>query len=206
MSLRQPRVHIKTILLLLMFGAAWHFALAGKVYAKAWLSQTLLESAWSRSQDGGLFIKPWPWADFWPVAKLTVPRLGIEQLVLAGDSGNVLAFAPGYSLSSAPLSSSGVSLISGHRDTHFAFLKDLVEGDELIIQGIFGQHVYKVTLAKIVNQHDFFVPRGGVYIASQESNDNANRLQSQLLLVTCYPFDSSEQGDLRYAVLATQTF
>ena len=29
-------------------------------------------------------MKPWPWADTWPVARLVVPSLGIDQIVLEG--------------------------------------------------------------------------------------------------------------------------
>ena len=188
----------------LALGAAWNLALAGNVYAKARLAKVLLERAWAESQDGLVEVKPWPWADFWPVAKLQAPRLGIEQIVLAGDSGNVLAFAPGYTRSSAPLSSPGVTLISGHRDTHFAFLKELVEGDELLIDTPPGEQVYKVATAKVVNQTEFSVPRSGTFITDPNSAQNSQQQESQLLLVTCYPFDAIEQGDLRYVVLASK--
>src|SRR5690606_25926119 len=64
--------------------------------AKAALAQVLLQSAWSQSRDSGDAVKPWPWADTHPVARLSVPRLAIDQIVLAGDAGRVLAFGPGW--------------------------------------------------------------------------------------------------------------
>jgi sortase A len=198
------RITINLLMCILLLTAAWHFALAGKVYAKAWLAQELLTQAWSQSNSGLDAVKPWPWADFWPIAKLTVPRLGIEQLVLAGDSGNVLAFAPGYTRSSVSLGEPGITLFSGHRDTHFNFLKDLIAGDELLIQGPSGTYVYQVELAHVVDQTNFSVPRSGTFLTSLSSNQMPQHEQSQLLLVTCYPFDAIEQSDYRYLVLATK--
>jgi len=203
-SLNTKQLFIKMLMLALLLSAAWNFALAGKVYAKAWLAQALLERAWSQSNSGIDAVKPWPWADFWPVAKLTVPRLGVEQVVLAGDSGNVLAFAPGYTSSSVSLGQPGITLFSGHRDTHFNFLKDLVAGDELLIQGPTGTYVYQVELAHVVDQTEFFVPRSGTFLTSLPSNQALQSEKSQLLLVTCYPFDAMEQSDYRYLVLATK--
>ena len=133
-----------------------------------------------------------------------MPRLGVEQLVLAGDSGNVLAFAPGYTRSSVSLGEPGITLFSGHRDTHFNFLKDLVAGDELLIQGPTGTYVYQVELAHVVDQTEFFVPRSGTFLTSLPSNQALQYEKSQLLLVTCYPFDAMEQSDYRYLVLATK--
>lgn len=198
------RITINLLMCIVLCTAAWHFALAGKVYAKAWLAQELLTRAWSQSNSGLDAVKPWPWADFWPIAKLTVPRLGVEQIVLAGDSGNVLAFAPGYTRSSVSLGEPGITLFSGHRDTHFNFLKDLVAGDELLIQGPSGTYVYQVELAQVVDQTSFSVPRSGAFLTNLSSNQMPQHKQSQLLLVTCYPFDAIEQSDDRYLVLATK--
>ena len=204
MRLSPKHVLIKVLICALVLSAAWHFVLAGKVYAKAWLAQALLERAWHQSDKGLDVAKPWPWADFWPVAKLTVPRLGIDQIVLAGDSGNVLAFAPGHTRSSASLGQAGIVLFSGHRDTHFNFLKDLVAGDELLIQGPSESYVYEVELAQVMDQTEFFVPRSGTFLTSSVSHKASQHESSQLLLVTCFPFDAITQGDQRYVVLASK--
>ena len=80
------------------------------------MAPLLIERAWQRSlNDGGRPVKPWPWADTWPVARLTVPEQGIELLVLAGDSGNALAFGPGLAPYSTPPGVRGVAVIAGHR-------------------------------------------------------------------------------------------
>ena len=53
--------------------------------AKAVLAQQLLRRAWEHSAAGP--ARPWPWARTWPVARLEVPHLGIDQIVLAGAEG-----------------------------------------------------------------------------------------------------------------------
>jgi sortase A len=63
---------------------------------KAQVAQVLLERAWMRTRAGEAEAKPWPWADTWPVARITVPRIGKSAVVLAGASGEAMAFAPGH--------------------------------------------------------------------------------------------------------------
>ena len=55
-------------------------------------------------------------------------------MVLAGASGRTLAFGPGH-VDGTPLPGEhGNAVVSGHRDTHFAFLRDLRCGDVLEVQ------------------------------------------------------------------------
>src|ERR1700755_2904480 len=66
------------------------------IHAKAFLAQVLLERAFAASLASGYAVKPWPWADTWPVARIEVPRLHRSAIVLAGSSGQALAFGPGH--------------------------------------------------------------------------------------------------------------
>jgi sortase A len=97
--------------------------------AKAVLAQQLLDQAWDASLADGAPHRPWPWADTHPVARLGAPRLGISQVVLAGDAGRPLAFGPGWAEASAAPGTPGTTIISGHRDTHFRWLEHLRDGD-----------------------------------------------------------------------------
>ncbi|MEM6583587.1 MAG: class GN sortase [Pseudomonadota bacterium] len=167
---------------------------AGLIKAKAHLAPVLISRAWEQSlQRAGAPVKPWPWADTWPVARLQVPSQAIDLPVLAGDSGNALAFAPGYSLASAPLGSEGLAVIGGHRDTHFAFLSQVQTGDLLQLQIQDGTwRNYEVVGADIVDVRSSAIPTGA--------------FAETLLLVTCYPFDSLDsRGPLRYVVAAIPT-
>nr|WP_245832002.1 sortase [Solemya velesiana gill symbiont] len=113
---------------LLLFGG-WQLSEGIYIEAKAVVAQMLLQQAWQETRQGGSQVIPWPWADTWPVARLKVARLDIDQVVLAGASGRTLAFGPGHLFGSAPPGEEGNSVISGHRDTHFHFLKTLKSGD-----------------------------------------------------------------------------
>ena len=113
--------------LLLVLGA-WQLSDGLYIQAKAWLAQELIERAWTRTLAGEQRAKPWPWADTWPVARLVVPRLGVERYVLEGAYGASLAFGPGHASFTPKPGEAGNSMIGGHRDTHLAFLGQLDPG------------------------------------------------------------------------------
>ncbi len=161
----------------------------GYIHAKAALAQVLLERAWDRSRDGVVESRPWAWADTWPVARLKVPALGIDQIVLAGGSGSVLAFAPGRLAGSAPGASPGRVVISGHRDTHFRFLEDLEPGEMLLLQLPDGR------------ERRYYVVGARVADTRVENGDGLYPPADGLTLITCYPFDAVRPGGpLRYLV------
>jgi len=159
------------------------------ILAKANLAQMLLQRAWQSSLASGEDTRPWPWADTWPVARLRAPTHHIDQIVLAGVSGNVLAFAPGLMQESAAPGERGHSLISAHRDTHFRFLKDLETGDALYLMSRQGrERRYRVTATQVVDTR-----KAGQTLFEGDA----------LTLVTCYPFDAVVPGgSLRYLVRA----
>ena len=169
----------------------WNIGQATYIQSKAKLAQLLLEAAWAETLDDQTNVKPWPWADTWPIARLSVPRLNLHRIVLAGANGSSLAFGPGYLFNSKPLDAFGNSLIAGHRDTHFAFLRELNIGDVIHIQrkdGIFDTY--------IVNNF---------YIADENDSERLYSVNhKQLTLITCYPFTAIiPGGPLRYIVEAT---
>ncbi|HEY5627570.1 MAG TPA: sortase, partial [Nitrospira sp.] len=116
----------------------WQVGEGSWIYAKAGLAQLLLQRAWSRTLAGELAVKPWPWADTWPIARLVVLTHGIDQIVLEGAYGRTLAFGPGHVESGTPLENGGTIILTGHRDTHFGFLKQLKPGEPLMIQTVTG--------------------------------------------------------------------
>lgn len=179
--------------LCLLLAGGQQLAAAGVIKAKAWLAPVLIERAWEESLAKSRPVPPWPWADTWPVARLQVPAAGVNLLVLAGDSGNALAFGPGHARASAPPGQSGTVVIGGHRDTHFAFLRDLKPAMKLTLASADGiTRFYRVETSTIVDA-------GTHRLALQDPQD-------RLLLVTCYPFDAlSAGGSLRYVVTARPT-
>jgi sortase A len=101
----------------------WQLGQGACIPAKAWVAQELMQRAWRRAERGESRPVPWPWADTWPVARLSAKGGEIELIVLAGGSGRTLAFGPGHLSASALPGEFGNSVIAGHRDTHFQFLQ-----------------------------------------------------------------------------------
>ncbi len=177
---------------LLAAAGLWLLAAGGWIHAKAWLAQALLERAWNESLAHGGPEKPWPWADTWPVARMEVPAEGVELIVLAGDSGQALAFGPGHTGGSAMPGQGGTVLISAHRDTQFRFLRRLHIGEAICLQTRAGRFVYRVDGARVVDSR-----------TTRVADDRAGG--ERLVLVTCYPFNAIVPGGpLRYVVTATR--
>jgi sortase A len=162
--------------------------------AKAEFAQHLLNRAWQRTTVGEATARPWPWADTHPVARLTLAG-GAEPLtVLAGASGRNLAFAPALLDGSAAPGTHGVTVIAGHRDTHFRVLAALAIGDELTLERPDGSvYVYEVTDLDVVD--------------SRHAQLRLDAEESIVVLVTCWPFEAIDVGgSWRYVVTARQRF
>lgn len=149
------------------------------IQAKAKLAQYLITEAWQTTLQTHAPTLAWRWADTYPVAHLRMSRLGISQYVLAGANGSPLAFGPGWYAGTKAIGQNepaGVpdSVIAGHHNTHFTFLKSLVIGDKLTLQNSAGK-----TLAYRVSHIDTFDSRH----QRLPAYDSGKTLQ----LVTCLP-------------------
>lgn len=158
---------------------------------KAQLAQELLNMAWAQSQAEQARNRPWPWADTWPVGRLRLPDGNDPMVVLAGTSGESLAFGPGHVTASALPGHAGTVILAGHRDTHFSVLQEIRVGDRLALQGLDGDwHRYQVVNERVVDSR---------HSRLDYRPDGTNRL----ILVTCYPFDALDpHGPLRYVIEA----
>ena len=161
--------------------------------AKAAVAQVLLRQAWADTLAGEGKARPWPWADTWPVARLVVPEHGVNLVILAGANGGSLAFAPAHMDGTAIPGSLGTSLVAGHRDTHFEFLRRLRLEDRLVIETPAGESLaYEVINLSIV---DTRAPLA----------THTHPTGRSLVLVTCYPFETLVPGGpLRYVVTAAE--
>jgi sortase A len=173
----------------LMVGGAVLIGQAVWIHAKALLAQVLLERAFAATLATGEDVKPWSWADTWPVARVSVPRLGRTAIVLAGASGQALAFGPGHVARTPDAGEPGTAIYSGHRDTHFAFLGDVAVGDEVRVTGRDGRELrFRVTGTSVVRW--------------DASGIDPHADGRRLALVTCWPLDGKLSGPLRYVVHA----
>jgi sortase A len=165
------------------------FGQSAWIFAKAQLAQVLLERAFSQSIASGQPVKAWGWADTWPVARLEIQRIQASAIILHGGSGEALAFGPALLNETSRIGERGTAVISAHRDTHFAFLKDVRVGDRISITRDDGLvFTYKVTGTSIVDWN-----RSGIDRHASGFN---------LVLATCYPFGAITRGPLRYLVHA----
>lgn len=160
------------------------------IHAKAWLAQVLLERAFDRSVAAGEVVKPWSWADTWPVARIEVKRIGAGAIVLEGASGQALAFGPGHIQQTVEAGEHGIAVYAGHRDTHFRFLRNVAIGDVIEITRRDGKHFrYRADSSAVVR-----FDASGIDPTAQGV---------ELVLTTCWPFDAVTSGPERYVLHAT---
>lgn len=157
---------------------------------KGWLSQQLISYSWHETVSLNQKIKPWPWADTYPIAELSFQRLNKSVVVLNGGDPTTLAFAAGaIAPFNQPLSTQ-TFVVAGHRDSHFSFLDEVFMNDIISLADSHGQNqLYQVEAIDIVDASTGQLP----VLA-----DN-----SQLVLITCYPFThSGSESNERYVITA----
>lgn len=183
-------VGVRLLGIVALLVAAVALAQGGAIIAKATLGQWLLQNAWRQTRAHDTAVKPWPWADTYPVAKLSVPSLQVEMIALSGATGRTLAWGPGHLDGSARAGDPGNAVFTAHRDTHFAFLAHLKIGDHVIIERADRSRVtFRVAAMSVV-------AIGALHLRAKTNAPT-------LTLVTCYPFDAvAPNTRWRYVVSA----
>lgn len=182
---------IKTSLLitgsLLCLHASW-------LPAKGWLSQKLISYSWHQSINLQQKIKPWPWADTYPIAELSFERLNKSVVVLNGGDPTTLAFSAGAIAPFNQTQSAQPFVVAGHRDSHFSFLEEVFMNDIISLADKHGRsQLYQVEAIDIVDASSGKLP-----VLADDS---------QLVLITCYPFsdlssDAGNSSNERYVITA----
>nr|WP_244641922.1 class GN sortase [Chelatococcus reniformis] len=173
----------------LVLAGLWFAGQGLWIHAKAALAQVLLERAFTASLASGQPVKPWPWMDSWPVARIAVPRLGRSSIALESVSGQALAFGPGHVSGTPAAGEPGTAVYAAHRDTQFAFLGQMRRGDEIRVtrrDGVVAR--FRVTGTRVVTW--------------DASGIDAAAPGHHLVLSTCWPLDAVTPGPLRYLVEA----
>lgn len=174
---------------LMITASIMFFGQSAYIYAKAQLAQVLLERAFTQTLVTGHPVKAWSWADTRPVARLKIDRIGAESIVLKGASGEALAFGPALLDETARIGEHGTAVIAAHRDTHFAFLKNVQKGDVISVTRDDGlSFSYRVTNMRVAD--------------ADQSGIDRHASGFHLVLSTCYPFDAITHGKQRYLVEA----
>jgi len=186
---------LRVLLVLTLLGGGGLTTRAVYLRAKADLAAVLIERAWEKRIKFGKEQPPWPWADTHPVARLRIPRLGFDEIVLEGATPRTLAFGPARLLSGADFGEPGNVELAGHRTSWFRPLEGLVVGDNLELQWYdvrkhqLRRRSYTVNVIRVVLPED-------VSLLAPTPGD-------ELTLVTCYPFGRSPRSPERYLVRAS---
>jgi sortase A len=123
------------------------------------------------------------------VGKLEVPRLRLSVVAREGVDVRTLRRAAGHVPRTAMPGQPGNAAFAGHRDTFFRPLRDVRQGDEVVVTTPEGRYRYVVQETRVVKPTDVWV---------LEPTDRAS-----LTLVTCYPFNYLGAAPQRFIVRAT---
>jgi sortase A len=120
-----------------------------------------------------------------PFGKISIPRIGLSAMIAEGDDEGTLRHAVGHIPGTASPWDAGNVALAGHRDTFFRGLSRVRLDDVILLetpQGTYRYHVARITVVD---------PRHVEMLRSSESD---------LTLVTCYPFHYIGPAPQRYIV------
>ncbi len=92
------------------------------------------------------------------VARLEIPRMDLNRIVVEGATADDLTKGPGHFAETPLPGQLGNAAIAGHRTTHLAPFFDidkLQPGDEIIVTTLNGRYLYQVTGTEIVAPQDY---------------------------------------------------
>jgi sortase A len=163
----------KAVSLLLIIVGVGLLGYVGSEYWGMYRSQQRLEAEWERQAASANT----PAAPVIPpdqmLTRVVIPKIGLDAIVVEGASRKELSEGPGHMKQTAMPGQSGNAVITGHRDTFFRHIYELVKGDRIQVRRAGSVFTYEVTGKKIVMPEDVSVIR--------QTPD------PQLTLITCYP-------------------
>ncbi len=118
------------------------------------------------------------------VARLQIPKLGLDAIVVAGVDRDDLKRGPGHYPQTPLPGQLGNAAIAGHRTSYgepFAYIDQLQAGDEITVTTPAGTFIYVVDDSRIVSPSDTYV--------LDTDDDSASRLT----LTSCHPRYSASQ-------------
>jgi sortase A len=182
------------VAIILLVGASLS-SRAAYLHVKADLASLLIHRAWDARALRGEVRPPWPWADTHPIARLQIPRLAYDEIVLEDANSRTLAFGPGRLLSSAAPGESGNIVLAGHRTSWFKPLEGIKLGDTVELQW-FDARTHRLI------QRSYSVQEINV-VSPEDVGLLTPTLDDALTLITCYPFNYSAHSPQRYVIRAT---
>ncbi|OIJ11714.1 class D sortase [Anaerobacillus alkalilacustris] len=122
---------------------------------------------------------------------ISIPKLNKELPIIAGTEEEQLKRGVGHFSGSKFPGQDGQIVLSGHRDTVFTGLGDLIEGDEIILKMEYGTYTYYLQKTYIVDADDLTVIDPTID-------------EEVLTLTTCYPFRYVGDAPERYIIDAVR--
>jgi sortase A len=88
-----------------------------------------------------------------PVARLVIPRLDLDEIVLEGVDGDDLNAGPGHLPGSVLPGDRGNSIVSAHRDRHFNHFDALSVGDTVVTESRAGRTTWVIVSQRVVDKN-----------------------------------------------------
>lgn len=129
-----------------------------------------------------------------PIARLRIPKLGLDVVVVNGTDRDTLRKGPGRHLASWMPGEGQLVYVAGHRTTYgapFSRIDRLGKGDRVTIELPYGRFAYSVVGRRIV-------PATFLQVLESRGRD-------ELALQACWPRFSARQRIIVYARLAKAT-
>jgi sortase A len=138
---------------------------AGARYAQGALRQDAARRAWEAAQaqsalnvaNAGLeaFGIGGPWEIGSPIARLVIPAIELDEIVMEGVGDEELNAGPGHLPGSVLPGERGNAVISAHRDRHFSRLGALQVGDEITTETAGHRRLKWIVIARrVVRSHE----------------------------------------------------
>jgi sortase A len=121
---------------------------------------------------------------------LEIPSVGVQSVVVQGDSNDILRRAVGHVPGTPMPGEAGNVALAGHRDTIFRPLRNIKIGDIVELRRETGAVRYRVSATDVVPPNDLSVLEAHGY--------------NELTLITCYPFYFVGHAPDRFIVRAEE--
>jgi sortase A len=126
-----------------------------------------------------------------PLGRIEIGSIGLAAMIMEGVQGKTLRHAVGH-IPGTPLpGQQGNVVLAGHRDTFFRGLRNVHEGDEIVLTTLHGSFSYRVDTTQV--------------IAPGDTRVLGATAEDLLTLVTCYPFYFVGSAPRRFIVRAHWT-
>ena len=86
-----------------------------------------------------------------PVARLLIPKIDLDEVVVEGVGDSELRAGPGHMPETVFPGAAGTSVISAHRDRHFHRLDGIAVRDTIVTEGAEGRTVWAVERVRVVD-------------------------------------------------------